>query len=125
MSIVHFCRRGSRQRVLAGDIPTWVSNNARADYILGVMISCPDWVDRAELRALRDEARRQTRLTGQLHVLDHVVPVHHPRVCGLTVPWNLAVRHWRVNGSKGNDWCPEQDEMFVLAEPDPVQLCLL
>lgn len=125
MSIVHFCRKGSRQRALAGDIPDWVTNNARADYILGVMISCPDWVDRGELRALRDEARRKTIVTGELHVLDHIVPVHHPRVCGLTVPWNLKVVHWRVNGSKGNEWNPDQVELFEVVDPEPVQLCLL
>lgn len=55
-----------------------------------------------------------TIFTGERHVLDHIVPVNHPRVCGLTVPWNIQVIHWRANGSKGNTWCPEQLELFPM-----------
>lgn len=112
MSIVCFVRPGSRRRALANDVPTWVSNNARASYILAVMLSAPEWVDRNELEMLRAWAKAMSVFTGDRHVLDHIVPVNHPMVCGLTVPWNLRVIHWRVNGSKGNDWCPEQAELF-------------
>lgn len=107
MSIVRFCKRQARRRILAGDVPFWISNNPRAVYIASVTVSCPDWVDRVDLEILRAWARCRTIMTGDLHV-----PVTHPRVSGLTVPWNLQVIHWRVNGSKGNYWCPEQDEMF-------------
>ena len=34
------------------------------------------------------------------------------RVCGLTVPWNIQVVPWDLNGAKGNNWCPEQDDLF-------------
>jgi len=112
VSIVHFCRPGSRARALAGDVPKWVSNNARADYILTVMLSAPDWVDMGELRMLKAWAQAMTIYHGERYVLDHIVPVTHPRVCGLTVPWNLRVVHWRVNGSKGNFWNPDQLELF-------------
>lgn len=113
MSIVHFVRPGSRARHLAGDTPAWVTHNARAAYIITVMVSAPPWVDTAVLRAMRDEARRLTRTTGVLHVLDHIIPVTHPLVSGLTVPWNLRIVPWRVNASKGNRWCPDQMEMFA------------
>jgi len=112
MSIVCFVRPGSRARILAGDIPDWIKNNARAEYIATVCISAPPWVDRGELEMLRAWAKARTIFTGHLHVLDHIVPVTHPRVSGLTVPWNLQVIHWRANGSKGNTWCPEQIELF-------------
>lgn len=112
MSICHFHRPGSRRRVLAGDVPNWITNNDRAPYILAVMVSAPDWVDHRDLQMLRAWAKARTIFTGQRHVLDHIVPVNHPRVCGLTVPWNLQVIHWRANGSKGNTWCPEQLELF-------------
>lgn len=112
MSIVCFFRPGSRARILAGDTPDWITNNARAAYIVAVCLSAPDWVDRHELELLRAWARVMSIMTGELHVLDHIVPVTHPMVCGLTVPWNLRVIHWRVNGAKGNTWNPDQLELF-------------
>jgi hypothetical protein len=71
-----------------------------------------DPADIPRIVAERDKARVMTIVTGELHVLDHIVPVTHPVVCGLTVPWNLRVIHWRVNGAKGNTWNPDQLELF-------------
>ena len=107
-----YCRAGSRKRVLAGDVPRWVANSKRKKYILAVILSTPDWVNRGELWALARTAARLTKLTGNLHTLDHIIPLNHPRVCGLTVPWNLRVMPWAANCSKGNTWCPEQEELF-------------
>ncbi len=118
MSIVRFCKREARRRILAGDVPFWISNNPRASYIASVCVSAPEWVDRIELEMLRAWAKARTVFTGELHVLDHIVPVNHDLVCGLTVPWNLQVIHWRVNGSKGNYWCPDQGELFPLLDSD-------
>lgn len=53
------------------------------------------------------EAKRRTQETGELHVVDHVVPKISPYVCGLHVPWNLEVVHWRPNAHKGNFWWPD------------------
>lgn len=105
-------RAPSRRRLLEGDVPTWVANSERQSYISQVILSCPPWVDLKELRALQAEARATTERTGHLHVLDHIVPLNHPLVCGLTVPWNLRVLHWKANGSKGNSWCPHQLDLF-------------
>lgn len=112
MSIVEYFRPGSKERAVRGDVPTWITNNDRAPYILACVLSCPPWVDRWELLALRAMAQAMTKMTGELYVLDHIVPIIHPRVCGLTVPWNLRVIHWRVNGAKGNKWNPDQLELF-------------
>jgi len=102
----------SRKRVVVGDIPLWIQNRGRTKYIAAVVLSAPPWVDRWELYALKHTAAALSIMTGRLHVLDHIVPLNHPRVCGLTVPWNLRIVPWRVNASKGNRWCPEQLELF-------------
>lgn len=112
MSVVCFVRPGSRTRILAGDIPKWVSNNARASYIASVCVSAPPWVDRTELEMLRHWARAMTVFHKRQYVLDHEIPVNHPRVCGLTVPWNMVVCTWEVTAAKGNKFNPDQMEIF-------------
>lgn len=48
---------------------------------------------------------------GAGYVLDHIVPLRHPQVCGLHVPWNLRVVKRRTNTKKGSkfvtDWPTE------------------
>lgn len=105
-------RAPSRRRLLAGDVPDWIKNSSRAPYIIRVVLSAPPWVDRKVLKHMQNEARRLTKETGHLHVLDHRVPLSHPNVCGLTVPWNLRIIHWRANLSKGNAWHPDQLPLF-------------
>lgn len=113
MSVICYFRPGSKRRAMQGDVPAWITNNARAPYILACVLSYPPWVDRVELEALRAEAQRMSTLTGELHVLDHIVPVTNDRVCGLGVPWNFQVVHWLYNARKGNTWCPEQMDLFA------------
>lgn len=112
MSIVCYVRPGSRARILAGDIPLWITNNGRASYIASVCVSAPPWVDRVELNMLRQWARAMTVFHNRVYVLDHDIPVNHPRVCGLTVPWNLSVVPWAVNARKSNTFNPDQMELF-------------
>lgn len=113
MGFVHYCTKApSRVRLLEGDVPHWIANSKRSRYIAAIVLSTPPWVDRKELFALHAAAQALTRASGIPHSLDHIVPVNHPRVCGLTVPWNLQVSPLRVNMAKSNKWCPEQLEMF-------------
>ena len=72
----------------------------------------PPWADLEAIAALYAEARRLTRETGELHVVDHIIPKINPRVCGLHVPLNMQVLHWRANAVKANDWNPDQLEMW-------------
>ena len=117
MGMVHYVKAAARRQLLAGITPAWISNRGpRAAYIRAVCLSAPPWVDKRALMALHAQAAALTRSTGHLHVLDHVVPLRHPRVCGLTVPWNLRVVHWRVNSAKGNDWNPDQGELWPSEE---------
>ena len=67
----------------------------------------PPWVDKIEIRKIynhRDELKRQT---GQPYEVDHIVPLTHPLVCGLHVPWNMQVLHWKDNATKSNNWWPD------------------
>lgn len=76
----------------------------------------PLWADMDAMRAIYKEAKRLTRETGELHVVDHIVPKIGKTVCGLHVHWNLQVIHWLPNAQKGNwvwpDMWNEQVEMF-------------
>lgn len=112
MGMIHYNRQETRKRLMAGEIPAWVSNSHRKDYIIKIVLSILPWVDQKELLRLNAEAARITKATGILHSLDHIVPVTHPRVCGLTVPWNLRIMPHKVNMAKSNFWCPEQQSLF-------------
>jgi len=66
----------------------------------------PSWVRPEDLRAFYDEAERRTLATGIRHSVDHRVPLQHPLVCGLHVPWNLQVMPLIDNIRKSNKWEP-------------------
>jgi len=64
----------------------------------------PRWLSaeqKAETQRMYRWAKRLTAWTGELHVVDHMVPKIGKTVCGLHVPWNLQVMHWRPNAVKG------------------------
>ena len=113
MGMVDYVGRApSRAACIAGEPPAWIINSPRRKYIESVLLSAPPWVDRWELYALKHTAAALTIMTGELHVLDHIVPLNGHNVCGLTVPWNLRIVPWRVNASKGAKHYPDQLELF-------------
>jgi hypothetical protein len=60
----------------------------------------PPWADLKAIRALYREAKALTRATGELYVVDHIVPLAGKLVCGLHVDWNMRVIHWHENAVK-------------------------
>jgi hypothetical protein len=76
------------------------------------ILSVPLWVKQKDFAALKAERAKLSALHGEVYNFDHIVPINHPRVCGLTVPWNIQVVPARVNAAKSNTWNPEQLELL-------------
>lgn len=113
MGMLDYIRMESRKRLIAGDVPLWIANSKRRRYIAAVVLSAPPWVDREALRRLQYRAQCLSEMTGVPHEIDHIVPLNHPLVCGLTVPWNLEIVSARVNAAKSNKFAPDQLELFA------------
>lgn len=64
-------------------------------------MATPKWVDVAALIDFYDRAI-ELRQKGVDVTVDHIVPIIHPLVCGLNVPWNLQHLPKRQNLKKGN-----------------------
>lgn len=72
---------------------------------------------------------------GAFEQVDHIVPLSHPLVCGLNVPWNLSKETIYYNQRKSNNYwpycpdhlCPERNlpvDMFGEQEPHQQRLAL-
>jgi len=61
----------------------------------------PRFADQKQIAVFYAQARYLTAKTGELYVVDHIVPKCSKIVCGLHVQWNLRVIHWLDNAQKG------------------------
>lgn len=59
-------------------------------------------VNYKDLQIFYDKAQELTKKTGVKHNVDHIIPLNHPDVCGLNVPWNLQVLTENENKTKSN-----------------------
>lgn len=65
----------------------------------------PPWItaeQKMDIRKLYLAAQQLTATTGEKYVVDHIVPISSPEVCGLHVPWNLRVITQEENLRKSN-----------------------
>lgn len=67
----------------------------------GLNKATPAWVDREALAAVYTLRQKVQDHTGIEHHVDHIIPLKHPNVCGLHVPWNLQVITAEENMRKG------------------------
>lgn len=113
MSIaLRYSARGTRQDIIEGREPAWLLKHPRYGYLRAAYLSVMPWVCRDELKWLHWCKNAWIEATGVEHVLDHIVPLNHAHVCGLTVPWNLRLVPRAANATKGGRWSPEQGELW-------------
>jgi len=62
----------------------------------------PPWADKEAIEQVYKTAARATELLGELHQVDHIVPLQGDGVCGLHVHYNLRVIPRQDNLRKGN-----------------------
>ena len=65
----------------------------------------PQWLSYRQKQDIKDlylQAVTLSRITGELYVVDHIIPLINPTVCGLHVPWNLRVITQEENLKKSN-----------------------
>lgn len=71
---------------------------------LALRKATPPWADEQKIKRLYLKAQGMTQRTGQSHVVDHVIPIQHPLVCGLHTHRNMRVITHAANAKKHNIW---------------------
>ena len=67
----------------------------------------PAWANAFFIEEIYDLAQRRTKLLGVPHVVDHIVPLNSPLVCGLHTERNLRVISAAHNLAKSNKYWPD------------------
>lgn len=68
----------------------------------------PNWANTFVLKEAYRLAKLRTTMTGIPWEVDHIIPLNHPRVCGLHVEANIRVVPRTVNRAKGNRWSGDE-----------------
>lgn len=64
----------------------------------------PAWANKSEIRKIYAEARKMTKVTGEVHHVDHIIPIKGKNVCGLHVETNLQILTASENLRKFNKY---------------------
>jgi hypothetical protein len=67
----------------------------------------PKWANKEEIKKFYELAMIKKKETGESWVVDHIVPLQSPLVCGLHVEHNLRVISGLENGRKWNKFWPD------------------
>jgi len=71
------------------------------------------WQDQIDIQNQIDEiyeTAKERRLNGEDVVVDHIIPINNPIVCGLHVPWNMQILTRAENSKKNNHFNPRDFE---------------
>lgn len=70
--------------------------------------------DSDKIQVLLRQMLRVNRYKNRLVSVDHIIPVTHPLVCGLTVSWNLQLLLTSENVKKGSYCDLEAEAQYLL-----------
>lgn len=76
-----------------------------AKYRASKLQATPPWLsekDQKQIKRIYTTCSNVSERTGKPHHVDHIVPLQGENVCGLHVPWNLAIIPASMNLSKSN-----------------------
>jgi hypothetical protein len=111
--------RAIRARLIASNYDWSVlCKSWRRKWMVQRILATPPWVNMADIKKFYVEAARLTAETGVHWTVGHQIPLNHPYVCGLHVPYNLKLEPATVNFSKGNSYHPDQ---LQLKHREPIQ----
>jgi hypothetical protein len=100
------CRRIRQRLFLHG--PNALPTSWQKKWLIQRIIATPPWADFSIIRKIYAEAAQLSFETGIPHVVDHIIPLNHPLVCGLHNQFNLQAITKEANDKKSNR-CPEID----------------
>lgn len=104
-----------RLRILAQGI-NGLPPAMRRNWWMMRILATPPWVNMREIAKIYAEAKTEGK------TVDHIIPLNHPRVCGLHVPWNLNKMEAGPNMSKGNAWTEWHGDLF--SEPEQLRMTM-
>lgn len=111
-------------------IPAWLSldrhdyervkDKHSHKYWTKIYWATPPWLNEKQIK----EMKKIYNSTKRGEHVDHVVPLKHPLVCGLHVPWNLQKLTDRENLAKSNHMWPGHPNEPMLLFDDTGHLCI-
>jgi hypothetical protein len=99
--------KGNEWYLLHPEVVTRKAASRRAAKLTAI----PSWADNVKIQDVYTECHRVLTETGIKSVVDHMVPLRSPYVCGLHVHYNLTPLDPHENAKKHNIWWPDMWEI--------------